>query len=277
MKATVLVDNIEGSVGSEKLNSEWGLSLYIEYDAQKILLDSGSDGLFAVNAEKLGIDLGKVDCAVLSHAHYDHADGMPSFFEKNTTAPLYLREEAEENCYGKILFGSRYIGIAKGTLEKHSERLEKVSGDREIFDGVWLVPHKTAGLEKMGRRNHMFIKNEGKGRKWRPDDYAHEQSLVFDTPDGLVVFNSCSHSGADVIIDEVAATFPKKKIRAMVGGFHLCNKTEREVRAFAARLREKGINEIYTGHCTGDKAYAILEEELGENVHRFCCGMCIEF
>ncbi|MDO4867332.1 MAG: hypothetical protein Q4C10_12350 [Clostridia bacterium] len=44
-------------------------------------MDTGASHLFAQNAECLGIDLNSVDTGVLSHAHYDHADGMTYFME----------------------------------------------------------------------------------------------------------------------------------------------------------------------------------------------------
>ena len=100
-------------------------------------------------------------------------------------------------------------------------------------------------------------------RRWRPDSFSHEQSLVFDTPDGLVIFNSCSHGGADTIIREVTATFPDKKVKALIGGFHLYNKTDAEILALAEGIRSTGISEIYTGHCTGDYAFHRLSGLLG--------------
>lgn len=72
MKATVVVDNR----GNGILSGEWGLCIYIEYGEKHILLDTGASDLFVQNAEKLGLDLTAVDAAVLSHAHYDHANGM---------------------------------------------------------------------------------------------------------------------------------------------------------------------------------------------------------
>ena len=30
---------------------------------------------------------------------------------------------------------------------------------------------------------------------------------------------------------------------------------------------------LYTGHCTGDKAFLILKELLGDSVEQFYCGM----
>ena len=93
MKAKIIVDNIpDGAVCGE-----WGLCVYIEYRDKKILLDAGASGLFADNAEAYGIDLAEVDLAVLSHAHYDHANGMEQFFRINSKADFYLRETAGEN------------------------------------------------------------------------------------------------------------------------------------------------------------------------------------
>lgn len=113
--------------------------------------------------------------------------------------------------------------------------------------------------------------------RWSPDDFAHEQSLVFDTPEGIVIFNSCSHGGADSIINEVAATFPEKKLLALIGGFHLFNKPAEEVRALAKRIKETGIQYVYTGHCTGKKSYMILKDELGDTVQQLKTGLVMEF
>ena len=76
LEMTVLIDN----VAAEPLAGEWGLSILITADDRSILLDTGASHLFAQNAERLGIDLNSVDTGVLSHAHYDHSDGMDTFF-----------------------------------------------------------------------------------------------------------------------------------------------------------------------------------------------------
>ncbi len=86
MRIIVLTDNI----GNELTPGEWGLSFYIEYGEKKVLLDAGKSGLFAENAQRLGLSLENVDYAVLSHAHYDHADGMEEFLRQNEKARLWL-------------------------------------------------------------------------------------------------------------------------------------------------------------------------------------------
>ena len=78
--------------------------------------------------------------------------------------------------------------------------------------------------------------------RYIPDDFRHEHSLVFEMGDGVVVFNSCSHAGADNIINEVMKAYPGKRIIAMIGGFHLFNKSDEYVRAFARRVGDTGVD-----------------------------------
>lgn len=275
MKATVIVDNIE----NDSLQGEWGLCIYIEYEDKKVLLDAGASELFASNADKLNISLEDIDYGVLSHAHYDHANGMCHFFEINDTAKFYIRDACAENCYSQKPYFKKYIGMPKGILEKYKDRIEMVSGDYTIAEGISLIPHKTKGLDAVGRREKMYrkVKKGWIRYNWVFDDFSHEQSLVFDTPKGLVIFNSCSHGGAANIINEAAATFPEKKVLALIGGFHLHNKTEEEVRTLAGKIKETGIKYIYTGHCTGQNAYMILKDELGDMVQQLKTGLVMEF
>lgn len=269
MKATVLVDNLS----QKEIQGEWGLSIFIECGKTTILLDTGASGLFLKNAKKLKKEIEHVDYAVLSHAHYDHSKGMREFFEENEIAKFYLRDGSSENCYLKKWVFHKYIGLPKNILEEFSERIVFVKGDYEIYPGTFLIPHKTLGLSEVGKKNNMYIRNS---KTWEPDDFSHEQSLVLDTEDGLIIFNSCSHGGADAIINEVMSTFPDKKVKALIGGFHLFGKSEAEVRALANRIYETGIKEIYTGHCTGEKSYRILKDVLQDKLHKLHVGLVIE-
>ncbi|MCQ2158156.1 MAG: MBL fold metallo-hydrolase [Bacteroidales bacterium] len=269
MKITVLSDNI----GSGDLKGEWGLSFHIEFNGRRYLLDTGGSGLFLDNASKLGIDISEVDCAVLSHAHYDHSLGMEAFLRCNAKADFFVSPNACENCYGGLGFLSKYIGLPKGVLSAYKERIKTPEGIAEIDKNVFVVPHSTPGLSKIGRKSHLYVR---RGLRYMPDDFAHEQSLVFLDEDGLVIFNSCSHSGADVVMEEVGRAFPGQKIKAYLGGLHMFRMNESEVREMAARISGTGIRRVITGHCTGDKAFAVLKSCLGDIVDQFHCGMVIE-
>lgn len=265
LTAKVMIDNVTHS----DLCSEWGLSIYIEYRGHRLLLDTGSTGSFAENAPAMGIDLAEVEYGVLSHAHYDHSDGMDRFFEQNNSAIFYIREGAGEDCYDRKPEGDKYIGIRAGLLEQYRDHIKMVSGDYELLPGVTLIPHKTPGLEQIGEKLHMYRRTKS---GWKADDFSHEQSLVFDTAKGLVIFNSCSHGGADRIIEEAAAVFPDKKVYAILGGFHLYKSSEEEILQFADRIRQTGIQKVVTGHCTGDIACRLLKQELGEKMEEMYSG-----
>lgn len=187
---------------------------------------------------------------------------------------LYLQESCGENCYRVKENHMKYIGIRKGMLEQYKDRIVRVSGDLEIGEGIRLVAHHTPHLEEAGKREQMFLKA---GEDWVTDCFAHEQSLVFEADDGIVIFNSCSHGGADHIIREVSRIFPGRRILAMIGGFHLHNKQDSYIRELAGRLRKTGVEKIYTGHCTGDNGYRVLREEMGTRVCQLRVGMDMIF
>lgn len=270
MKITVLIDNIEAN----NCKSEWGLSFLIEYKGNKYLLDTGSSNNFLYNSCKLGINIKDVDYGILSHAHYDHSDGMDFFFDINNKAKFYVQKSSKENCYSKILFYKKYIGVKKGIFEKYKNRIEYVDNYFKINEGVSLIGHSAPNLSNIGVKEHMYLKCEN---KFIPDSFKHEQTLIFEIKDGLVILNSCSHGGMMNIISEVKQIYPNNKILAYFGGLHLFNKKNNEVERLAKEINQLDISNIYTGHCTGDKAYKILKNTLKDKISQFKCGFTYTF
>ena len=270
MHLRVLMDNIEwnGLIG------EWGLSLLIDYAGHSILLDAGATGRFVENARAMGVNLKDVEYCVLSHGHYDHADGFERFFEENDRAKVALQRAATQRYYGKKWIFHRYIGVDRDMLRDFKERFHFVDGAQELLPGAHLLPHSTRGLEPIAARNNLYMRS---GRRLTPDAFLHEQSLVLETDKGLVIVNSCSHGGAVNIIREVREAFPGQPVYGIIGGFHLYNKKPAEVRAVARALRDTGVSYVCTGHCTKERACGILEQELGDKLHRLRCGLVMTF
>jgi len=266
MEITVLIEN----TAPEGLMAEWGLSLHIRHEGKNYLLDAGGSDAFAANARALGIDLADVDAAVLSHAHFDHSGGLDEFCTVNDHAPVYIRAEAAENCYSWHRRLPKYIGVQKGVLKKWQKRFVRIKGEATIAPGVALLPHTDDRLRAKGKAAQMYVR---KGIFLAPDEFRHEQSLVFELKRGIVIFSSCSHSGVDSILDEVTRAYPGKPILAMIGGFHLVRTPPREVHLLAERLKKMGAPQLYTGHCTGDAAMDILAQVLPDRVHTMITGM----
>ena len=250
MRITVLIENS----APEGLVAEHGLSFYLEYRGGRYLLDAGESGAFLLNAQRLGVDLSRVEAAALSHGHYDHGDGFTAFFRVNRTARICARPAVRED---DVLDGE-HVGLNPGLFRRHARRFDLDDGPRALVEGLHLIP----------------------------DAVRHEQSLAAETAEGLVVLNSCCHAGVDHILADLRARFPGRPIRTVLGGFHLMGKggtatlgpAPEEVRALARRLRDElDVREICTGHCTGAPAYALLAEELGDRLRPLTTGAVFEY
>ena len=278
MIVKVLIENTPGV----DLCGEHGLCLYVQYNGKNFLIDSGASEQFVTNADKMDVDLSQVDMAFLSHAHYDHSSGYPAFFERNTKAKVYLQEAAKNRYFYKIAGPiKKYIGIPEGVLEKYDERFSYVDGALNVDEGVYIVPHSLDGILKRAKHTHMCVVIDGEVLY---DDFSHEQTVVFEEEDGLVCFNSCSHSGVEIVIEEVKKAFPDKKIKAYFGGFHMmgitgansCSYSKEEVQAVATSLKDSSDAKFYSGHCTGTVAFEWLKEILDDRLEAFQSGKVIE-
>ena len=280
MKVTVLMENsvLEGC----GLTPEHGLSLYIEFQGQKLLLDAGSSGKFADNAKILGVDLSAVEAVVLSHGHYDHADGLRRFFQMNYRAQVYIRPGAAGPYFARELGGHRYIGIHRDIHTNFSTRFVPIQGLYSLAEGAWLLPNSVHDPVFVGQAADLLYRRGEDD--FIPDDYRHEQSLVLNSSRGFVVFNSCSHGGIVNIVRSVLEQLPGQHVSAVVGGFHMFGKgnsgmncTPDYVYRVADTLKELGVEEIYTGHCTGEPALALLQERFGPSCRALATGQVLAF
>lgn len=212
LRITVLMEN----TAREGLEAEHGLSFFLEYRGRRFLLDAGSSGRFADNAQKLGVDLDGVELAALSHGHYDHADGLRAFFALNDRAPVYIRPQAGEAYYSKSGGSPRFVGIHREIWEGFRDRFVPVDGLYPLCPGAWLAPETVRGGPFASREPNL-LRKVGEDR-FLPDDFSHEQSMVLETGRGLVVLNSCCHGGVVNIVKGVLDQFPGQRVYALLGG-----------------------------------------------------------
>lgn len=280
MIVKVLVENTEWG----ECKGEHGLSLLIEYNNKFYIVDTGASGLFAENAEKMKVDLSAIEAGFLSHAHYDHSGGYVELFEKNKNAKIYLQTAAKQRFFYKIAGPvKKYIGIPKGILERYNDRFEYVDGYKDFGNGIYILPHNANNSKIMERAKHTHMCEEVNG-KILYDSFSHEQTVVFRENDGLVCFNSCSHSGVEVVIEEVKKAFPNDRIKAFFGGFHMmgitgassCSYKKSEVLEVANELMESSEAVFYSGHCTGTIAFDYLKEVLGDRLQKLYSGKEME-
>lgn len=275
MRITVLVEN----TGPSELKIEHGLSLYIEFNDKKYLLDAGPSDSFFKNAHALSIDLGRVDKAVLSHGHYDHGDGFMVFLNQYKDKVVYGAKNIFDDYYSGSGGSVHYIGLSS-KLKQMKNRFNTISKNTKIDEKIYLILDDVSNTKEIGVQKKLYKKVDD---VLQPDNFNHELSLVFDTPKGLVICNSCSHAGLESIVDNIKKRL-NKPVYAYVGGLHMkSTKNHIETSSFTEEqiqnlciFIEKNIQYVLTGHCTGNVSYDLLKKYLKDRIDFLTTGKTIE-
>ena len=285
-KWTVLSDNRSSD---SRLSTEHGLSILLETEQHRILLDTGASDVFIKNAEQLGLDLSTVDYVFISHGHSDHAGGLRYFMEQNTKAKVIVSPDAIS---GKF-FSKRgnLHSITTEWPEIDDDRLILLDQNFEIAKDLYAISH-IPQIHPMPKGNQNLYVQDSDGN-YIHDDFRHELALYVN---GLL-FTGCAHSGLENILS--ACPWP---VNTVVGGFHLLDGQElpeqrepssslerpsrdgsrqsqsgEELQELAERLKEQyPTTRFYTSHCTGDNVFEVMKGVMGEQLQSFRCGTIIK-
>lgn len=269
-----IVTLLENTTGRWDMRHEHGLSLYMETAKHKLLFDMGPNAMFLQNAEVLGVDIKAVDTAFLSHGHNDHSGGLELFCKRNDHAKVYLQKEAFGAYYVVTPDKCAYIGMDLALHRYEADRFIYVDGQKKlddeltVFSGAHTHDLRSSANDTLRRKE---------GDAYPQDDFAHELSLIVSDGGKTALFAGCAHNGIVNLLRDAEQILGKAP-DAVFAGFHLYNPTLREsepeelVRAVGEELASRKNTQYYTGHCTGDTAYDILEEMLGSRLHHMSGG-----
>jgi 7,8-dihydropterin-6-yl-methyl-4-(beta-D-ribofuranosyl)aminobenzene 5'-phosphate synthase len=260
IKITTLSENTAsaGALG------EWGLSMFVEADGQKILFDTGGGMAAVPNAESMKIDMTSVDRIVLSHGHYDHTGGLMAVLRKAGGKEIIAHPDVWARKYGSLdNTPKRYVGIpfvrealeVLGTTFKLSKEPVKLSehimttGEIPMVTDYEIVEKYLCVME---------------GDEMKQDPLNDDLALIIDTEFGLVVILGCAHHGIVNTLIQAKKVTGKELIYAAIGGTHLIHASKERLEKTAAALKEMGVQYLGVSHCTGFNASAYLAREFGD-------------
>ena len=248
------------------LLAEWGLSILVEVDDLRILLDTGATISVAHNAAAMGIDLSGVDKIVLSHGHSDHTGGLQQVLTR-------MRKEVEVIAHPDV-WDSKYVerrsqtGYAYSGIPFQRELLENLGSSFTFSaDPVWLsddvlitgeIPMVTE-YEELDPG--LFVKRQ---EEYHHDPLLDDRSIVLRSPQGLIVICGCAHRGVINTLHQAQQLTGEDHVYAVVGGIHLFRSSEERLELTIAEFREMGVERIGVSHCTGLPASARMRLEFGD-------------
>ena len=244
--------------------AEWGLSMLVEADGQKILFDTGASFSAVHNAQLLGVDLSAVDRIVLSHGHYDHTGGLRDVLKRAGQKEVIAHPDIWQKKYGcRPGEKERYAGIpfVREALEAMGASFVLAKEPVRLSPKVMTTGEIPMVTEYEDIDSGLYVKVGG---GLRPDGLADDLALIIDTQFGLVVILGCAHRGIVNTLRHAQELTGKELIYAAIGGTHLFRASEERLAKTVVALREMGIQRLGVSHCTGFAASAYLARELGD-------------
>ena len=155
-------------------------------------------------------------------------------------------------------------------IRNNKERFIFINDNYLINNDIGIViPQNVHNPKPQGNR-YLFVSN---GDKMIPYTASDELALSVVEDGKLVVISPCSHQGLLNIADNCCNFMYCSHIAAYVGGLHLLDGESDDVASIASQINYLYPKmHLYTSHCTGHDACAVLQEGLKDKFHIFKTG-----
>jgi len=278
LKITTLSENTV-TARPRGLLGEWGLSILIQVDDLKVLLDTGQSISAVNNGDLLGVPWPQIDKIVLSHGHDDHTGGLRQILSR--------RKKAVEVIAHPNVWDTKYVHLpdvdysAYVGIPFREEELQSLGAVLKLTDRpVWLSDSVVTSGEIPMTTDYEAI-DPGlclkEGEQFRPDPLKDDQAVFIKTEAGLVVVLGCAHRGIINTLRHAQKVTGMKLIHTVVGGTHLFRASEVQQALTTAELKTLGVQRLGVSHCTGMTAAVKLAQEFGDNFFFNNAGTTITF
>jgi 7,8-dihydropterin-6-yl-methyl-4-(beta-D-ribofuranosyl)aminobenzene 5'-phosphate synthase len=256
----IRITTLSENTANYGLLGEWGLSILVETDDVRVLMDTGLSFTAAHNAGIMGLDLATIDRIVLSHGHADHTGGLRDVLRITGEVEVIAHPDIWTDKYTRRGEGTErkiILPFSREELEGLGARFNLTREPVHITDHIMTTGEipMTTGYEAIDR--HLFVKE---GDEFKPDPLADDLALIINTEFGLVVILGCAHRGIVNTLHHARNLTGQERVYAVIGGTHLIGASEERMERTIADLSEMGIQRLGVSHCTGFPASARLSQ-----------------
>ncbi|RLE51881.1 MAG: MBL fold metallo-hydrolase [Candidatus Methanomethylicota archaeon] len=271
---------VENTAGARRILGAHGLSIHVRAELSdgkqvNILFDTGpSPMVLRDNAEVMGLNFNYLDAIVLSHGHYDHTGGLIEALKLTSKKTPVV---AHPHCFNPKFAVDpkiRYNGIpfTQNEVMKYGN-LILAKNPVKLSPGILTtgeVPRIT-DFEKVGKMKTII------NGAVVDDKMLDDQALIVNLNGELIVIAGCAHAGIINTIMRAMELTNIRKVRAVIGGFHLIGASEHRIEKTIKYLEKFGVENIMPCHCTGEKAMLKMAIKFKEKFRRIAAGQTLKF
>jgi 7,8-dihydropterin-6-yl-methyl-4-(beta-D-ribofuranosyl)aminobenzene 5'-phosphate synthase len=252
---------VANSVYQKNLLAEHGLSFWIKLGTKEYLFDTGQGLVLRHNLKELEIQLDSLNGILLSHGHYDHANGLKSLLKAKPNLKLYAHSDIFLPKYSKK--SSQLIDRGMNITRTDLQNFRPVNKAKQIDAGLWLTGEISLdNREAIMKAKYKVKENE----EIKLDPFKDDQAVFIESKAGIVVLLGCSHSGVIYTLKQIRKLTAGKKIAAIIGGMHLIHADQKRIDKIINYLRKLDFDLLVPLHCTGFKAAAQMKAVFKERV-----------
>ena len=224
----------DNNPGQKKLIADWGFSCLIQGLEKTILFDTGSQG--------------KILLENMDHLNINPTDidiVLLSHFHRDHTGGL---EALLDKCAFEVWIPESFPLNFREHIQKKGSEVILTTGRQKIIPRAF-----TTGII---------------------EGWIKEQSLVLESPQGLIIMTGCAHPRIINIIHIVEKQWDQNIYMAL-GGFHLTGFSDNEIREIIFEFQNLGIKKAGPCHCSGLDARRLFHEIYEENYISIAVGTTI--